>query len=242
MEVATADDQRTAFTAFVGEVEPRLRRALVALRGRDADRDATAEALAWAWEHWDQVQAMDNPAGYLYRVGTSRSREKRRALLPVEGHAAPPGFETGLGPALAALTDRQRADAWGTGRICSVEYGEVVLVDEAGRLLRAYPMPGEVPTWIYPTKDAVYAGRVGDGALPESTIVRIDRRTLEAEVLVFPAEGGLLGVDLPGWSTAPSSADIAQLVVVGDDSAGPLVASRIGMTSVDLDAVEELFA
>ena len=85
MEVATADDQRTAFTAFVGEVEPRLRRALVALRGRDADRDATAEALAWAWEHWDQVQAMDNPAGYLYRVGTSRSREKRRALLPVEG-------------------------------------------------------------------------------------------------------------------------------------------------------------
>lgn len=109
MEVATADGQRTAFTAFVGEVEPRLRRALVALRGRDAGRDATAEALAWAWEHWDQVQAMDNPAGYLYRVGTSRSREKRRALLPVDGHAAPPGFEPGLAPALAALTDRQRA-------------------------------------------------------------------------------------------------------------------------------------
>lgn len=132
--------------------------------------------------------------------------------------------------------------AWGTEQICSVEYGEVVLVDEAGRLLRAYPMPGEVPTWIYPTKDAVYAGRVGDGALPESAIARIDRGTLEAEVLVFPTEGGLLGVDLPGWSAAPSSADIGRLVVVGDDSAGPLVASTIGMTSVDLDAVEELFA
>jgi len=131
---------------------------------------------------------------------------------------------------------------WGTERICSVEYGEVVLVDEAGRLLRAYPMPGEVPTWIYPTKDAVYAGRVGDGALPESTIVRVDRGTLEAEVLVFPTGGGLLGVDLPGWSAAPSSADIGRLVVVGDDSAGPLVASTIGMTSVDLEAVEDLFA
>ena len=132
--------------------------------------------------------------------------------------------------------------AWGTERICSVEYGEVVLVDEAGRLLRAYPMPGEVPTWIYPTKDAVYAGRVGDGALPESTIARIDRRTLDAQVLVFPTEGGLLGVDLPGWSVAPSSADLSRLVVAGDDSAGPLVSSTIGMTSVDLDAVQELFA
>lgn len=103
------DDQRTAFTAFVGEVEPRLRRALVALRGRDAGRDATAEALAWAWEHWAQVQAMDNPAGYLYRVGTSRSREKRRALMPATGDATAPAFEPGLGPALAGLTDRQRS-------------------------------------------------------------------------------------------------------------------------------------
>ncbi len=103
------DDQRTAFTAFVAEVEPRLRRALVALRGRDAGRDATAEALAWAWEHWDQVQAMENPAGYLYRVGTSRTRERRRALLPSKGDAPAPTFEPGLGPALAALTDRQRA-------------------------------------------------------------------------------------------------------------------------------------
>lgn len=103
------DDQRTAFTAFVAEVEPRLRRALVALRGREAGRDATAEALAWAWEHWDQVQAMDNPAGYLYRVGSSRSREKRRALLPAAAVAASPAFEPGLAPALANLTERQRS-------------------------------------------------------------------------------------------------------------------------------------
>lgn len=102
-------DQRTAFTSFVTEVEPRLRRALVALRGRDAGRDATAEALAWAWEHWEQVQAMENPAGYLYRVGSTRSREKRRALLPWRGEPPAPPFEPGLTPALAALTDRQRA-------------------------------------------------------------------------------------------------------------------------------------
>lgn len=101
------DDQRTAFTAFVADVEPRLRRALVALRGRDLGRDATAEALAWAWEHWDQVQAMDNPAGYLYRVGVSRSREKRVALLPWHDDSTAQ-FEPGLTPALGALTERQR--------------------------------------------------------------------------------------------------------------------------------------
>lgn len=103
------DDQRTAFTAFVTAVEPRLRRALVGVRGRDAGRDATAEALAWAWEHWDEVQAMENPAGYLYRVGTSRTRERRRALLPWKGDTPSPAFEPGLSPALAALSDRQRA-------------------------------------------------------------------------------------------------------------------------------------
>lgn len=103
------EDQETAFTAFVGEVEPRLRRALVGVRGADAGRDATAEALAWAWEHWDQVTAMENPAGYLFRVGTSRTRQRRRALLPWRGDPPPPSVEPGLAPALAALSDRQRA-------------------------------------------------------------------------------------------------------------------------------------
>ncbi|HMJ79386.1 MAG TPA: sigma factor-like helix-turn-helix DNA-binding protein [Iamia sp.] len=102
---------RDGFTTFVGEVEPRLRRALVALRGPDLGRDATAEALAWAWANWDAVTEMKNPVGYLYRVGSSRSR-----LRPVRGVPAPDpaaaggfGFEPGLDPALARLTDRQRA-------------------------------------------------------------------------------------------------------------------------------------
>jgi len=109
VQVTGAVDERAAFTAFVAEVEPRLRRALVGLRGREAGRDATAEALAWAWEHWAEVQTMDNPAGYLYRVGTSRSRGRRRALLPAREPSDASAFEPGLGPALAALSERQRA-------------------------------------------------------------------------------------------------------------------------------------
>jgi DNA-directed RNA polymerase specialized sigma24 family protein len=97
------------FTAFVNGVEPRLRRALVGVRGREAGRDAVAEALAWAWEHWAEMQLMDNPAGYLYRVGVSRTRSRKRPhLRPVEP-SSPREVEPGLGPALARLSDRQRA-------------------------------------------------------------------------------------------------------------------------------------
>lgn len=102
------DEAATGFSAFVVEVEPRLRRALTLLRGAEAGRDATAEALAWAWEHWPEVQAMANPAGYLYRVGSSRSRGRPMRFPPATAPADAPGFEPGLEPALGRLTDRQR--------------------------------------------------------------------------------------------------------------------------------------
>ena len=100
-------DQRAAFTRFVEEVEPRLRRALVAVRGPEDGRDATAEALTWAWEHWSRVSEMANPVGYLYRVGQSRTRRRRRAFL-VASEPYAPAFEPGLGPALARLSEQQR--------------------------------------------------------------------------------------------------------------------------------------
>ncbi len=63
------------------EVEPRLRRALVAAYGFEDGRDATAEALGYAWEHWARVGRMPNAAGYLFRVAQSRSRRSRRSPL-----------------------------------------------------------------------------------------------------------------------------------------------------------------
>lgn len=100
---------RTAeFEAFVREVEPRLRRALVAAYGFEDGRDATAEALAYAWEHWDRVHVMANAPGYLFRVAqTRRPRLRRRALFDTSGWADHP-FEPGLPRALARLTRRQR--------------------------------------------------------------------------------------------------------------------------------------
>jgi len=108
MRVTTIDEEQAAFASFVGEVEPRLRRAFTLLRGVDGGREATAEALAWAWEHWVEVQAMANPAGYLYRVGSSRTRWKPDRFAPPLTPADALGFEPALVPALGRLTDRQR--------------------------------------------------------------------------------------------------------------------------------------
>lgn len=75
------------FTAFAAEAEPRLRFALVAALGQQDGLDATAEALAYGWEHRSRVETMENPIGYLYRVGRSRVRVRiprsRSRFVPV---------------------------------------------------------------------------------------------------------------------------------------------------------------
>lgn len=96
------------FATFVREVEPRLRRALVALRGSEDGRDATAEALAYAWEHWDRVVLLDNPVGYLYRVAQSRSRRRRTRVVFTIDTSADVEVEPGLPRALARLSPKQR--------------------------------------------------------------------------------------------------------------------------------------
>lgn len=112
------------FEDLVGEVEPRLRRAFVASHGVDGAADAVAEALAWAWEHRDEVRAMANPAGYLYRVGQSRSRIRRRPVLPPPEALGLPEIEPQLIPALLDLSPPQRTAVW-LVHACQWRYAEV---------------------------------------------------------------------------------------------------------------------
>ncbi len=97
------------FTEFVRLHEPRLRQALVAARGVQVGRDAACDALAYGWEHWDRVSVLDNPVGYLYRVGVrSRQASDRRSLL-FEGDAARiPDVEPKLVDSISRLPQRQR--------------------------------------------------------------------------------------------------------------------------------------
>jgi RNA polymerase sigma-70 factor (ECF subfamily) len=103
-------DHFSDFDAFIARTEPPLRHAFAAAYGADRGSEALAEALAYAWEHFDRVGAMDNPAGYLWRVGQSRTRRlARRALcFPVVDTQRDPWVEPGLPAALRQLTESQR--------------------------------------------------------------------------------------------------------------------------------------
>jgi DNA-directed RNA polymerase specialized sigma24 family protein len=100
--------QRPEYERFVNDVEPRLRRALIAAYGFERGREATADALSWAWEHWGRVGRVNNQVGYLFRVGQSTVRRRRVPISFVRDDYSEPWFEPGLGPALAALSERQR--------------------------------------------------------------------------------------------------------------------------------------
>jgi RNA polymerase sigma factor (sigma-70 family) len=97
-----------AFEEFFRQTEPRLRRALVAAYGFEEGRDAAAEALAYAWEHWERLQSIANLPGYLFRVAQSRSRRRQPPALFDTSDWAEHQFEPGLPGALAVLSQRQR--------------------------------------------------------------------------------------------------------------------------------------
>ena len=98
------------FTVFVKGTEPRLSYALAAAYGVEVGREATADALAYAWEKWTKVRCMENPEGYLYRVGQSKARRYRRprVLFPAVSPAELPEVEPGLPAALNSLSTAQR--------------------------------------------------------------------------------------------------------------------------------------
>jgi DNA-directed RNA polymerase specialized sigma24 family protein len=101
-------DDREAFRSFAVLAEPRLRRALIASLGPDRGLEATAEALAYAWENWTAVRSLANPVGYLYRVGRSRTRPPKRRYLFARAEAPEYWVEPGLSSALFSLPERQR--------------------------------------------------------------------------------------------------------------------------------------
>jgi DNA-directed RNA polymerase specialized sigma24 family protein len=83
------DRQRTldGFESFVATTGERVRRALVAYYGIEVGSEAAAEAMAVAWQRWDEIAVMDNPGGYLFRVGQSSARphvrwRQRSAAFP----------------------------------------------------------------------------------------------------------------------------------------------------------------
>ena len=102
------DTERREFETFVYEFEPSLRRALVAALGFERGREATAEALAWAWQNFSRVKDLDNKVAFLYRVGQSKSRTRKTPFIFEGADSHEPWYDPGLAPALESLTEHQR--------------------------------------------------------------------------------------------------------------------------------------
>lgn len=109
--LSSSDIGHQEFSLFVTEVEPRLSRALTGTYGCEVGEEATRDALAYAWENWERVSRMENPVGFLFRVGQSRARRYRRkpVVLPEVSSHELPHIEPALPEALEKLSERQRA-------------------------------------------------------------------------------------------------------------------------------------
>lgn len=107
-----ADETMAAvsFTDFVNGFEPKLRQSLTAAFGPEYGREATADALAYGWEHWGRVSQSGNVAGYLYRVGYNRAlrMKPKKRMLPDVDAVRQPWIEPGLPRAIESLPEQQR--------------------------------------------------------------------------------------------------------------------------------------
>ena len=101
----------SSFEELFSRSERPVRFALCARFGFEVGREAAAEAFAHAWEHWDRIGVMDNPAGYVYRVGQRIGGRMARRVEPVD-FSRPASdhhlIEPKLSSALSELSNRQR--------------------------------------------------------------------------------------------------------------------------------------
>lgn len=103
-------DLADATAEIVTAVSPSLRKAFVAALGHDRGSEAYAEALLYAWSHQEKLAVVEHPLSYLFRVGQSRIRKRRRPVPVFEpANHEDPFPEPELDAALMALPSRQRA-------------------------------------------------------------------------------------------------------------------------------------
>jgi RNA polymerase sigma-70 factor (ECF subfamily) len=79
-----------------------LRAVVYALEDADLGAEATDEAWARAYERWDDVGAMANPAGWVFRVAVNHGRNRHRRRLLERRKPPPPDRDR---PDVEAIAD-----------------------------------------------------------------------------------------------------------------------------------------
>lgn len=109
-DVPVADS--TSMAAFLAIEGVRLERALVARFGFEIGREAAADVAAYAVAHWHRLSGLENPTGYLFRVGQTSARRQRRWTRPPLVHpdpiTTPQPINLDLQRALMCLRPEQR--------------------------------------------------------------------------------------------------------------------------------------
>jgi len=113
-------EARARFDTFYGEEHERLFKALYFITGNRHDaQELMQDAFLRLWERWNEIEKIDDPTGYLFRVALNgfrmRARAARRAtrrLMPVVSSYDP--FEEvdlreDVLRMLGSLSPRQRA-------------------------------------------------------------------------------------------------------------------------------------
>lgn len=136
-------EAKTDFDSFVEEEHVRLYQALYFITGNREDaEDIAQDAFLKMWERWAEIDLIDDPTGYLFRVALNAFRMRRRRAATALRRVAPiAGERDGFAEAemrvdvrelLLSLSPRQRA--------------ALLLVDllgypsdEAARILRVRP-------------------------------------------------------------------------------------------------------
>jgi RNA polymerase sigma-70 factor, ECF subfamily len=86
--------QAASFDAFVEKEHDRLFKALYFVTGtREDAEDLAQEAFLKLWERWDRIDAIDDPAAYLFRVALNGFRMWRRHTVMEIRRRTPSGAE-----------------------------------------------------------------------------------------------------------------------------------------------------
>jgi RNA polymerase sigma-70 factor (ECF subfamily) len=143
METVERSEAPASFETFFEDERQRLFKALYFVTGdRDDAEELTQDAFLRLWERWDEIDRIDDPTAYLFRVALNGFRmRRRRAAMAVR--KLTPSAE----PSDAFVEADMRADVRALLlRLTPRQRAALLLVDllghspeQAGRILRVRP-------------------------------------------------------------------------------------------------------